>query len=80
MELRAAMRSRASTRPKRRGAGARGAAQRDDSEDEGGVSLAAIKNKYKTGQKGYTLLVWKIIIQHVIRIETNKRITYRVKR
>lgn len=58
MELRAAMRSRASTRPKRRGGGARAAAggQRDDSEDEGGVSLAAIKNKYKQGQKGnYTL-------------------------
>lgn len=52
MELRAAMRSRASTRPKRRAGGAGGAARRDDSEDEGGVSLAAIKNKYKQGQKG----------------------------
>ena len=55
MELRAAMRSRASTRPKRRaGAGGAPRARHDDSEDEGGVSLAAIKNKYKQGQKGYT--------------------------
>lgn len=50
------MRSRVSTRPKRRagGAGAGGArgARHDDSDDEGGVSLAAIKNKYKQGQKG----------------------------
>ena len=52
MELRAAMRSRASVRPKRRGGGGRGGAARDDSDDEGGVSLAAIKNKYKQGQKG----------------------------
>ncbi|KAG6439500.1 hypothetical protein O3G_MSEX000823, partial [Manduca sexta] len=50
MELRAAMRSRVSARPKRR-AGARAAQRGDDSEDEGGVSLQAIKNKYKQGQK-----------------------------
>ncbi|KPJ18550.1 hypothetical protein RR48_07274 [Papilio machaon] len=55
MELRAAMRSRAATRRARRGGGAAaggGRGARDDSEDEGGVSLAAIKNKYKAGQKG----------------------------
>lgn len=53
MELRAAMRTRPGGRgPKRRAGGARAAHKDDDSEDEGGVSLAAIKNKYKQGQKG----------------------------
>lgn len=60
MELRAAMRARggaAGARPARRARGAGGGAggargARDDSDDEGGVSLAAIKNKYKQGQKG----------------------------
>lgn len=58
MELRAAMRSRVVSRRARRAGGGRGGTARaDDSEDEGGVSLAAIKNKYKPGQKGMLLLL-----------------------